>query len=590
MYKYIRQDGCYSKKKVAGPEFENNIDVEHAGVLLSLPALLSNGLLNHNTIFNFEEGYYSLSSILLTLSFSFLLRIGSIEKISDESPGEFGKLIGLDRIPEVKTLRGKIKVLSQNEQPDKWLAELSKDWMANSPELAGVLYIDGHEEVYYGKTNKLPKRFISRLRLAMRATTDYWVCDKLGQPFFSISKHVSGSMIETIKQDIIPRLKKDVPDQPTEEMLEADSLLHKFMIVYDRECYSSDFMIDMWGQRIACSTYNKYVKDKWSVDEFNEYEIETEFGEKEKIKLAERGVLLEGKETEKLAEPKTVYFFGETDDDVKITNKRTQKKRKIRAREIRKLSENGHQTSIITTNYKLSIVLVGVYMFARWCQENFFKYMIKNFGLDMLISNCKLIISDTSILINPQWRKLDKQFRSINGKLKRLEAKFGALTYNQNQDQDEIKMKKYNNKKAKLQEDISIFRKQSEECKKERNKTKKKISFKELPEEEKFDGVHNERKQFVDTIKIISYRAETALATIVKKYTKKPNEARALLTQFFKSDADIKVDKQNRKIYIKIHHQPTNRDDIALKELCKNLNQTQMIYPGTDMKIVYDIL
>jgi len=232
------------------------------------------------------------------------LRVSSIEKISDETPGELGKLLGLDRIPEVKTLRNKIKVLSQDEQPDIWLSQLSKDWMINAPDLAGVLYIDGHEGVYYGKNNKLPRRYISRLRLAMRATTDYYVNDKLGQPFFSVSKHVSGSMIETIK-------------------------------------------------------------------------------------LAERGVLLEGKESEKLSEPITVYTIENTEDGVKIktTNKRTQKKRKIWAREVRKLSDNKQQTSIITTNYKLSLVLIGLYMFARWCQENYFKYMIKNYGLDMLISN-----------------------------------------------------------------------------------------------------------------------------------------------------------------------------------------------------------
>ncbi len=560
--------------------------------MLSLPALLSNGLLSHNEVFDFEEGYYSLPSILLTLSFCFLLRVISIEKISDESPGELGKLLGLDRIPEVKTLRKKLKVLSRYEQPDKWLGRLSKDWMSKSPELSGVLYIDGHEEVYYGKTNKLPRRYVSRLRLAMRATTDYWVCDKLGQPFFSISKNVSGSMIETIKQDIIPRLKEDVPGQPDKKMLEQDRLLHKFMIVYDRECYSPDFMIDMREERIACCTYNKYVKDNWSESEFREHEIENEYGETEKIKLAERGVLIEGKETEKLSEPMTVCTFEETENGVKTkaTRKRTRKKRSIWAREVRKLSDNGHQTSIITTNYKLSIILIGIYMFARWCQENYFKYMIKNFGLDMLISYYMQKISDTTLLVNPQWRKLDKQVRSINGKLKRLEAKFGALTYDADDEMDEKQNKKYNTKKAQLQEDISIYRKQLEECKKEKNEVPIKITFEEFPEDEKFEGVYNERKQLVDTIKMIAFRAETALASFVKNYTKKPKEARALIVQFFKSDADIKVDKQNKLLHIYIHHQPTNRDNISLTALCQTLNETQIEYPGTDMKMVYELL
>lgn len=472
---------------MAEPEFENNIDVENAGVLLSLPALLSNGLLKYNDVFDFEEGYYSLPSILLSLSFCFLLRVDSIGKISDEPPGELGKLLGLDRIPEVKTLRNKIKVLSQNGQPDIWLSRLSKEWMIKAPDLAGVLYVDGHQEIYYGKTNKLPKRFMSRLRLAMRATTDYDVSDKLGQPFFSVGKHVSGSMIETIKQDIIPRLKRDVPNQPTEEMLKKDRLLHKFMIVYDRECFSHDFQIDMWDERIATCTYNKYVKEKWSEKEFREYETENEFGKKETIKLAERGVLLEGKETEKLPGPITVYTFENTVDGAKIktTRKRTQKKRKIWAREVRKLSDNKQQTSIITTNYKLSLVLIGLYMFARWCQENYFKYMIKNYGLDMLLSNYRKKITGTTMLVNPAWRKLDKQVRSITVKLKRLEAKFGALTYEADEGMDEKKLRQYNDKKAKLQEDISIYRNQLAEHKTERNATPKKNHFRRIARKRK---------------------------------------------------------------------------------------------------------
>jgi len=256
--------------------------------------------LSHTGVFSFTAGYYSLPSILISFSFCILLRIKSIEKISDEPPGELGKLIGLDRIPEVKTFRKKIALLSQNDQGKTWMSELSKQWMEMHRELAGVLYIDGHQDVYYGKKNKLPRHYISRLRLAMRATSDYWICDRLGQPFFSVSKAISGSMIGVIKNDILPQLEQDVPGQPTPDALESDLLLHKFMLVFDRECYSPDFIIDMWEKRVACCTYNKYVKEIWPQEEFKEYETENEYGEKNKIWLAERGILLEGKETEKI--------------------------------------------------------------------------------------------------------------------------------------------------------------------------------------------------------------------------------------------------------------------------------------------------
>ena len=558
--------------------------------MLSLPALLSNGILSGKNILQFKEGYYSLASILISLAFCILLRIKSIEKIGDEAPGELGKSLGLDRIPEIKTFRKKIADLSKDGQSERWLAHLSKEWMQQNIELAGVLYLDGHNDVYYGKKNKLPRHYISRLRLAMRATTDYWVCDKLGQPFFSISKSISGSMIEVIKKDIVPRLENDVPNQPNDESLLNDRFLHKFMMVYDRECYSPDFMIDMWEKRIACCTYNKYVSDPWPVTEFSEYEAENEYGEKEIIQLAERVILLEGNETEYLPEPIFVIEFKETTqgNTIKITKKRTKKKRQIWVREVRKIRDNGNQTSILTTNYKLSIDLIGFYMFARWCQENFFKYAMKHFGLDMIISYFFKDICDTDELVNPAYRDLEKQIRSTNTKLKNLQVKFGNLHYNS--ELNERLFAGFNSKKAQLQEDISIYKNQIAELKGNRNEIPAKICFADLPDEEKFKGVHNERKQLVDTIKLIASRSEIAMASIIKKYMAKPKEARALMEQFYKSNADIKVDYQKKILRICIHRQATVREDIILAKFCEYLNETETIFPCSDLKLQYCLI
>ena len=358
------------------------------------------GLLSFLENFNYKEKYYSLVSIQLTLAFCFLLRIQSIEKISRQSPGELGKSIGLDRIPVVETIRKIIGDVSVDGQSTLWLGNLSKFWMASFPELAGVLYIDGHENPYFGKNNKLPRKYLTRLRLAMRATTDYWVNDKIGQPFFSISKSINPGMIKVIKEEIAPRLEKDIPNQANQEQLSKDKQLHKFMLVFDREGYSNDFTIDMWEKRIAICTYKKYVKDKWDESEFREYKIEDENGKTEKIKLAERSILIEGKESEKLPRALQQIRFIETDEEieVKIGYKHSKKKRQQWIREIRKLTEKEHQISIISSNYKLSIVNIGQYMFARWRQENFFKYMMSNFGIDFIISYLKNDIDEVVIL------------------------------------------------------------------------------------------------------------------------------------------------------------------------------------------------
>ena len=86
-----------------------------------------------------------------------LTRLKSIEALRYWAPGEWGKLLGLDRIPEARTLRNKVQLLSHDNQAKGWSAELCSYWMESASEQAGVLYIDGHVRVYNGHQTQLPK-------------------------------------------------------------------------------------------------------------------------------------------------------------------------------------------------------------------------------------------------------------------------------------------------------------------------------------------------------------------------------------------------------------------------------------------------
>ena len=106
--------------------------------------------------------------------------------------------------------------------PEKWAGVLSRDWLEATPEFAGTLFIDGHVRLYHGSQTKLPKRYVSRQRLCMRGTTDYWVNDIQGQPFFAVERPIDHGMLEALRSDIVPRLLLDVPGQPTADELLAD--------------------------------------------------------------------------------------------------------------------------------------------------------------------------------------------------------------------------------------------------------------------------------------------------------------------------------------------------------------------------------
>ena len=135
--------------------FKESLDVENAGVLWALPALLNNGLLDHTKEkFSLPQGFYGLIHIFLLLAYMALSRVKTSEQLRYESAGEWGLLLGLDRIPEVQTLRKKIKLLTESGHVEEWSSMVSQGWMASNPETTGTLYVDGHVRSLSWKTDK----------------------------------------------------------------------------------------------------------------------------------------------------------------------------------------------------------------------------------------------------------------------------------------------------------------------------------------------------------------------------------------------------------------------------------------------------
>ncbi len=542
------------KLNFASSKFTYCKDVPNGGVLLALPALLLNGLLNHLNLYLFPSGYYHIRHILLTLSFMALLRIKNPESISKVSPGEFGKLLGLDRCPEVKTLRAKLELLSCQKQGAKWGQKLSVDWMSQNIETAGVLYVDGHVRPYYGKQTKLPARYVSRQRLCLRGATDYWVNDLIGLPFFVVTKTINSGLIKVLNEEIVPRLINDVPNQPIEATLKKFPYKHRFILVFDREGYSSTLFADYWTQRIACCTYKKNVTDKWPISEFYPVTVNLSNGNTEEMLLAERGA-----------------FIG----------------KKIWLREIRKLTKTGHQTSIISTAYELSIEVLAALMFSRWCQENYFKYMLKHFDLDRLIEYQIDFVHGTEIVINPEYRKVEKQIKSLRGKSNRRHMKCSKL--NLTSELTEKKQREIEQKRIGIIEEITLIENELKECIKTRANLKHHITFEELPEPEKFNKLKEEKKKIVDIIKMISYRTETTLASIAKLYMSKPDEARSFICQIFKTEIDLVPDYKNKILKICLHNLNNNSSDRIVEKICNELNKSEMKFPGTDLRMFYKL-
>ena len=537
------------------PEFQPVLDVPNGGVLFALPALLAMGLLKYTErFFTLPKGYYGLDSLFLLLAFMALTRLKSIESLRYYAPGEWGKLLGLDRIPEARTLRNKVQLLSQDNQAKNWSAELCRYWMELEPEQAGILYIDGHVRVYNGSQTQLPKHHVARQKLCLRATTDYWVNAMDGQPFMVINKVADPGLIKTIENDILPELEARVPNQS--EHIDAALLPHphKFSLVFDREGYSPELMGRLKVKQIAVYTYHKYPGDNWPETEFSDYILTLPTGQKTQVKLAERGVCLSNK---------------------------------LWVREVRKLTERGHQTSVLSTDYQSDLTRIAAAMFARWSQENYFKYMREHYGLDRLADYSVETITDPIQVVNPIYRDLDGKVRSQVGKLNRILSIYGAMHFEGNLDDEQLEA--FLDKKASLREEIDQQNCIVEGLKMARKNTQRHVNVLDLPEEDKFKQLSTQSKHLIDTLKMIAYRAETAMTNSVRDNLSHSTEARTLLQALYKTEADLLPDKQNNTLTIRLHHLANVMSDKVIETLCTELNATETLFPRTNLRMVFKI-
>ena len=154
-------------------------------------------------------------------------------------------------------------------------------------------------------------------------------------------------------------------------------------------------------------------------------------------------------------------------------------------REIRKLTQKGHQTSIIGTDYRSDIIPLVVTMFARWSEENFFKYCREHFGLDKLVDYCTEPVFESSEVVNPEYRQLDSQIKSNQGKLNRLLVRFATLTLDAPIEPE--KVEPFLQKKTACQEEIEAFQEQIKTLKEQRKQVAHHIKVKDLPEKDQFE-------------------------------------------------------------------------------------------------------
>ncbi|MFH0938702.1 MAG: hypothetical protein V1899_05415, partial [Planctomycetota bacterium] len=356
----------------------------------------------------------------------------------------------------------------------------------------------------------------------------------------------------TLLNEIVPELRASVPSQPSVAELGADPFLCRFVIVFDREGATHSLLSSLWKQRIGAITYRKAVKDEWPESEFTEVEVAVIGGGTTRMRLA-------SKETQLSAGQESLTVL-----------------------EVRRLGETGHQTAIITTARRLAHPLIAGRMFSRWCQENFFAYMMKHYDIDGLVQYGSEELSGTIEVVNPAWRKLDKAVSENRRHLRNLRAKFGAMVLKS--DENIIQ------RSAEKLQDIQSLESDAVKLRAQRKATSRKLPLSNLPEEERPRQLVPLGKMLTDTVKMIAYRAETSLVGLLRPHLAKEEEARALIRELFISSADLKPNEQEKTLTIRIHRMACPAHDKAISALLEELTKSAFRHPETNMRLIYELV
>jgi hypothetical protein len=115
------------------------------------------------------------------------------------------------------------------------------------------------------------------------------------------------------------------------------------------------------------------------------------------------------------------------------------------------------------------------------------------------------------------------------------------------------------------------------------------VTLDSLPENQRPRQLAPLGKMLTDTVKMIAYRAETALVGLVRPHLAKEEEARALVRELLVSSADLQPDEENNTLTVRIHRMACPAHDKAIAALLAELNQLAFHHPQTHARLIYEL-
>ncbi len=524
-----------------------------AGLMLALPGLVATGLLEtaHATYGStFPNGFYSLDTMLCEGVFRALLGQARAEGATRIDPVALGRVLGLDRAPEVKTIRRKIGFLAAVGRAGDWIAAMARRHVQTRPEQAAVLYVDGHVRAYQG-TRRIAKTHVPRLKFPAPATVETWVSDAAGDPLLVVMAQPAASLAAELRR-LIPQLRATVGDD------------RRVLVGFDRGGWSPALFADLHTAGFDTLTWRKGKTADIDQDAFAEHSHTDEHGRTHTWRLADTKTTLDIAEGPRAGEVFAMRQISLFD------------------------AARTRQMHILTTRADLPAAEIRYRMGSRWRQENHYRYGRIHFDLDSHDTYRASEDDQTRMVPNPAkkpaYQQVEKARRALHSAETTRDRELlaastpppGATTVVTNAMIDTINAGVHTAEAA-LDAATEIHR--------------------AIPTRLPLAQVHpgqqvldTETKLIHHAIRIAAFNTAQTLARAIltnTSYARAEHEAHTLIRTTLAGSGDIIPDPTTATLHIRLDPLPTPRHTAAIDELCQLLNDTHTRYPGTPLTLHY---
>ena len=524
-----------------------------AGLLLALPALEGTGLLAaaKEVYGRLKDGSCGLAATLLTLVFLALAGEPRAEGATRVPPGALGRVLGLDRAPEVKTIRRKLGELAAAGRAAQLMMALARRHAAARPDALGFLYVDGHARVYHG-TRQVQKTHVARLKFPAPATMETWVTDQDGDPVFMVIGEPSDSLAGEVRC-LLPALRKVAGEG------------RRVTVCFDRGGWSPALFADITAAGLDLLTWRKGPAPDLPAEEFTTVACTDDRGRAHEYDLADTTVELGISEGPRKGQAVTLR---------QVTRRVPARHGAIR------------QIHVLTSRTDLPAGEVCWRLTSRWREENYFRYARTHFALDALDSYAAAPDDPDRMVPNPAKKTAAARIRQAEAAAQAAEAARDAALLELRSPAPGQASWISNQVINALAAPVEAACQELEHAEQAAAATPARVPLSTLsPDMVRLDA---ETKQITHAIRMAAYNAETVLARALDgHYARAGDEAYALIREALATSGDIHPG--NGELLIRLDPLTAPRRTQALAALCDQLNQAQACYPGTDLVLRYEV-